>query len=144
MAWLKVFHLFGVIAWFAGLFYLPRLFVYHAEAEDRISRERFVLMEQRLLKIIMLPAAVLTIAFGTAIVLLYPAAYLGQNWFLVKLVFVLMLILFHFWCYRMARQFASGTNLQRAAGFRIMNEVPTLLLLFILVLTFVRPWASSP
>ena len=142
MVWLKVFHLFGVIAWFAGLFYLPRLFVYHADAEDQVSRERFVIMEQRLLKVIMLPAALLAIGFGAAIVLFYttPAAYLTQGWFLAKLALVVALVAFHLWCSFMASTFASGINPHGSKTFRMMNEVPTLILLLMLVCAIARPF----
>ncbi len=142
MVWLKVFHLFGVIAWFAGLFYLPRLFVYHADATDRVSRERFVIMEQRLLKVIMLPAALLSIGFGSAIVALYtaPAVYLTQGWFLAKLALVAALVAFHLWCGLMAGQFARGINPHGSKTFRMMNEVPTLILLLVLVCAIVRPF----
>lgn len=142
MVWLKVFHLFGVIAWFAGLFYLPRLFVYHADAQDQVSRERFVIMERRLLKIIMLPAAVIAVGFGFAVWLFHPtpSAYLAQGWFLAKLALVAALVAFHIWCNSMARQFASGANPQTSKTFRIMNEVPTLILLLVLVCAVARPF----
>ena len=142
MVWLKVFHLFGVIAWFAGLFYLPRLFVYHADAEDQVSRERFVLMEQRLLKVIMLPAALLAIGFGAAIVVFYttPTAYLTQGWFLAKLTLVGALVAFHLWCSFMASKFANGVNPHGSKTFRVMNEVPTLILLLVLVCAVARPF----
>ncbi len=139
MVWLKVFHLFGVIAWFAGLFYLPRLFVYHADAEDQISRERFVVMEQRLLKVIMLPAAIAAIGFGTLFLMLNPSVYLAQGWFLAKLALVALLIGFHAWCNFMAKKFAVGVNPHPSRMFRKMNEVPTVILLLVLVCTIVRP-----
>ena len=142
MAWLKVFHLFGVIAWFAGLFYLPRLFVYHADSEDEISQRRFVIMEQRLLKIIMLPAALISVAFGFAIILTSPspAAYFLQAWFLAKLLLVAALIGFHLWCHGVAKKFAAGTQPHAAKTFRIMNELPTLILLLVLILAIVHPF----
>lgn len=142
MVWLKILHLFGVIAWFAGLFYLPRLFVYHADAEDRASRERFVIMEQRLLKIIMLPAALIAIGFGFAMWVFHPtpAAYLTEGWFLAKLALVAALAAFHIWCGSMAIKFASDINPQTSKTFRIMNEVPTLILLLVLVCAIARPF----
>jgi len=140
VAWLKVFHLFGVIAWFAGLFYLPRLFVYHADAGDEISRKRFIVMERRLLRIIMLPAALISIGFGFAIALAHPAAYFHQAWFLAKLLLVLVLVAFHLWCERIARTFAVGDAPHQSRTFRIMNELPTLILLLVLILAIVRPF----
>lgn len=140
MAWLKVFHLFGVIAWFAGLFYLPRLFVYHRDASDETSRTRFVTMEQRLLRIIMLPASLVAIGFGLWIMLLHPSAYLSAPWFLAKLVLVIGLIVFHVWCARVARRFASGCNPHSAKLFRAANEMPTVLLLLLLICAIVRPF----
>ena len=140
MAWLKVLHLFGVVAWFAGLFYLPRLFVYHAEAGDQISRQRFVTMEQRLLRIIMLPAASTAIGFGCWLMLLNPGAYLEARWFLVKLALVASLVCFHIWCERIAGQFAQGGNPYSSKILRAANEVPTLILLLVLVCTIVRPF----
>ena len=144
MAWLKVIHLFGVIAWFAGLFYLPRLFVYHADAEDDVSRHRFAVMEQRLLNIIMLPAALIACVFGLAIALANPAAYFSQTWFLAKLLLVAILAGFHFWCWRVARTFAGSAAAHSATHssrtFRIMNELPTAILLFVLILAIVRPF----
>lgn len=140
MAWLKVFHLFGVIAWFAGIFYLPRLFVYHADASDEISRVRFTTMEQRLLRIIMLPAALIAIGFGLWLMLLNPNAYLAAPWFLLKLVLVAVLVGFHTWCARVAGQFAQGKNPHSSKIFRGINEVPTLILLLVLVCAIVRPF----
>lgn len=142
MVWLKVFHLFGVIAWFAGLFYLPRLFVYHVDAEDQVSRERFVTMEQRLLKIIMLPASLIAIGFGFLIVLFQPSPsdYFTQGWFLAKLALVAALVAFHLWCGVMASAFARGEHPHGAKFFRMMNEAPTILLLLVLVCAVVRPF----
>lgn len=140
MAWLKVFHLFGVIAWFAGLFYLPRLFVYHRNASDETSRTRFVTMEQRLLRIIMLPAALTAIVFGGWIMLLNPEAYLSASWFLAKLGLVIALIAFHVWCSNVAQQFARGGNPHSVKLFRTTNEVPTVILLLLLICAIVRPF----
>jgi len=140
VSWLKVFHLFGVIAWFAGLFYLPRLFVYHADAKDDVSQQRFVVMERRLLRVIMLPAALISIGFGFAIALAHPAAYFHQAWFLAKLLLVVMLVGFHVWCERIARGFAAGDAPHPPKTFRIMNELPTVLLLLVLILAIVRPF----
>lgn len=140
LAWLKVLHLFGVIAWFAGLFYLPRLFVYHADADDELSRTRFVVMERRLLNIIMLPAALISIGFGFAIALVNPAAYFFEAWFLAKLALVLILLGFHLWCARTALAFAAGGTPYASRTFRIMNELPTIILLLVLIFAIIRPF----
>jgi putative membrane protein len=138
MLWLKAFHVFGVIAWFAGLFYLPRLFVYHADAADRISLERFVVMERRLFMMMNL-GAVLALVFGVSMVVAVPG-YLAMGWLRFKLVFVAALITYHLFCFKLLREFAAGRNRRSAKWYRVFNEVPALLLLAVVVLAVVKPF----
>src|SRR5918999_1075221 len=104
MLWLKAFHIVFVVTWFAGLFYLPRLFVYHAAALDEVGRERFKVMERRLF-VMMTIGAVLTAFFGISLLTMVPA-YLESGWLHVKLVLVLLLAGYHAWCYRLVRAFS--------------------------------------
>jgi putative membrane protein len=137
MLWLKAFHVFGVIAWFAGLFYLPRLFVYHADAADRISLERFVVMERRLFMMMNL-GAFLAIVFGASMLLAVPG-YLATGWLRLKLVLVAALIAYHLVCGKLLRDFAAGRNHRSARWYRVFNEVPALLLLGVVILAVVKP-----
>ena len=136
MLWLKAFHIVFVVAWFAGLFYLPRLFVYHADAADEISHQRFVVMERRLLMITHV-GAVLALAFGISLL-----HYWGfrHGWLHAKLVLVLLLLGYHHACMRLARAFREGRNRRSARWFRLFNEVPALLLVGIVILVVVKPF----
>ena len=137
MLWIKTFHLFFVIAWFAGLFYLPRLFVYHAAATDAISLARFKMMERRLYYGIMMPSMIGTLALGLWLWLGY--GFKG-GWLHVKLVLVLVLIAYHFTCGAWLRAFAQDRNTHSENFFRVANEIPLLPLLAILVLVVVKPF----
>lgn len=140
MLWLKSFHLMAMVAWFAGLFYLPRLFVYHAEASDKISRDRFKIMERRLFFGIMTPAAVLTIFFGGW--MLYDYAWMAfkhQLWLHMKLAFIAGLLVYHYFCFRWMKSFAQDRNKNTSQYYRWMNEVPTLFLIVIILLAVIRP-----
>src|SRR5690606_26123333 len=106
MLWLKAFHIVFMVTWFAGLFYLPRLFVYHAQASDAPSLERFQVMERRLF-VIMTIGAVLTAAFGVAMVMVAPYLLAG-GWLHAKLTLVAVLIAYHLWCWRLIKQLGSG------------------------------------
>jgi protoporphyrinogen IX oxidase len=137
MLWLKAFHIVFVVTWFAGLFYLPRLFVYHAVAEDAIGRERFVVMERRLF-VLMTFGAALAVAFGLSMLAAAPA-YLSFAWLRVKLALVAALVIYHFWCYRLLRDLREGRSRHSQRWYRIFNEVPGLLLIAIVVLAVVKP-----
>jgi protoporphyrinogen IX oxidase len=138
LLWLKAFHVISMVTWFAGLFYLPRLFVYHADAGDWISVERFRIMERRLF-IIMSVGAALTVAFGVAMIVAAPA-YLTMAWLHVKLTLVLLLVVYHLICYKFVRDFAHDRRTHSAKWFRAFNEVPSLLLLGIVILAVVKPF----
>jgi protoporphyrinogen IX oxidase len=137
MLWLKAFHIIFVVTWFAGLFYLPRLFVYHTAASDALGRERFVVMERRLFVLMTLGGA-LAVAFGVSMVAAAPA-YLDFLWLRVKLALVAALVVYHIWCYRLLCDLRDGRNRHSQRWFRLFNEVPGLLLIAIVVLAVVKP-----
>lgn len=137
MLWLKAFHIVFVVTWFAGLFYLPRLFVYHSVASDAVGRERFVVMERRLFALMTLGGA-LAIVFGASMVAAAPG-YLDFLWLRVKLVLVAALVAYHLWCYKLLRDFREGRDRHSQRWYRIFNEVPGLFLIGIVVLAVVKP-----
>ena len=139
MLWLKAFHLIAVICWFAGLFYLPRLFVYHVMSEDEASRERFKVMERKLYRGIMTPSMVLTIVFG-AWMLGNWSYYQTQLWLQVKLALVLALIAYHFVCGHYLRLFKEDRCDKSHVYFRWFNEFPVLILIAVVILAVVRPF----
>lgn len=126
-----------MVTWFAGLFYLPRLFVYHADAADWISVERFRIMERRLFMLMSI-GAIATVALGIAMIVTTPA-YLKMGWLQVKLTLVLLLIVYHLLCFKFLRDFAHDRRTHSAKWFRAFNEVPSLLLLGIIILAIVKP-----
>jgi len=136
MLWVKSFHIVFVIAWFAGLFYLPRLFVYHALAEDSVSRERFKVMERKLYRGIMHPAMVLTLASGLWMWLGF--GFTG-GWLHAKVALVAALVAYHFWLGRIVATFARDGNTRSHVFYRWINEAPLLLLLPIVILVVVKP-----
>jgi protoporphyrinogen IX oxidase len=137
MLWLKAFHIIFVVTWFAGLFYLPRLFVYHCTATDSVSLERFIVMERRLFAIMTL-GAVLAACFGVAMILALPA-YLHFAWLHVKLALVALLVAYHLWCWLLLVALRAGRNRHSQRWYRLFNEVPALLLIGIVVLAVVKP-----
>lgn len=139
MRWILAFHIIAVICWFAGLFYLPRLFVYHAETTDRISLDRFKIMERRLYRGIMTPSAVLTVFFGLWLLHYNHSYYLHAPWMLAKLFLVLLLIIYHGFCGYYLKQFKLENNQRSHKFYRFFNEIPTLLLIAIVLLVVVQP-----
>ncbi|HYM29144.1 MAG TPA: CopD family protein [Steroidobacteraceae bacterium] len=137
MLWLKAFHVVFVVTWFAGLFYLPRLFVYHAATADLPGLKRFVVMERRLFFIMSL-GALLAILFGLAMIVAAPA-YLTQDWLRAKLLLVAALGGYHAWCYRLMLGCRRGEARHTQRWYRLFNEVPGLLLIAIVVLAVVKP-----
>jgi protoporphyrinogen IX oxidase len=137
MLWLKALHVVFVVTWFAGLFYLPRLFIYHAAATDRVGIERFLLMEKRLFVIMSIGAAC-AITFGCAMILAAPA-YLSEPWLQAKLVCVTLLVGYHLWCYRLMLGLRTRRDGHSARWLRWFNEVPSVLLLVIVILAVVKP-----
>jgi protoporphyrinogen IX oxidase len=138
MLWLKAFHVIAVITWFAGLFYLPRLYVYHADAKDSISIERFVIMERRLFAIMTI-GGLASVVLGVAMLIAAPV-YLTMGWLRVKLLLVLLLVAYHAYCYKLLRDFAGNRNARSAGWYRGFNEVPSLLLIAIVLLAVVKPF----
>jgi putative membrane protein len=138
MLWLKGFHVIAVVTWFAGLFYLPRLYVYHADAGDPISIERFGVMERRLFTLMTI-GAVASIGLGAAMLAAAPI-YLTMGWLRIKLLLVLLLIAYHLVCYKLMRDFAQDRNTHSAKWYRGFNEIPSLLLIGIVLLAVVKPF----
>ena len=138
MLWLKAFHIVFVVTWFAGLFYLPRLFVYHASATDALSRERFEAMERRLFVMMTIGAAAAAL-FGLWMLIRAPAL-LSMGWLQVKFALVAALLAYHVWCYRLMIQFRRNANRHSHRWYRWFNEAPSLLLLAIVVLAVVKPF----
>ena len=136
MLWVKMLHLFFVISWFAGLFYLPRLFVYNADTRDEAGHARFVTMERRLFMMMSL-GAIGTVVFGLWLMLgwWWPAPL----WLHAKLGLVALLLIYHMLCFKLMRDFRAGKNVRSARFYRLFNEVPALLLLGVLLLVVLKP-----
>lgn len=137
MLWVKSFHIIAMVAWFAGLLYLPRLFVYHASAQDETGRARFVVMEHKLYYAIMTPAAIATIVLGLVLWLGYG---IGGAWLHAKLTLVALLVAYHMFCARLLRDFRAGRNRHGHVFYRWFNEVPALILIAIVLLVVVKPF----
>src|SRR5688500_578992 len=138
--WLKAFHIIAVTAWMAGLFYLPRLMVYHRRtAIGGESSEIFKVMERRLFKAIMLPAMVLSWALGLALLWVTDAFASMSLWLVVKLIGVVAMTGFHFWLARFVAAFADDERPRDERFFRIINEIPTVLLIVIVIMAVVKP-----
>lgn len=141
MLWLKAFHLIFMVTWFAGLFYLPRLFVYHAMSDDEISHERFKIMERKLFFGIMTPGMVLTFIFGIWMLTDYAwVLYSSSGWLHAKLTLLLLLVIYHGFCAKWLSDFKNDRNPHSHVYFRWMNEVPVLFLLGIIILAVVKPF----
>ena len=140
MLWVKSFHIIFMVTWFAGLFYLPRLFVYHSMCEDEISNDRFKIMERKLFFGIMTPGAILTIIFG--VLMLLPAwdAYMAGYWMHIKLGLVWLLIFYHLWCGMIVKSFKLDRNTRSHVWYRWFNEAPVLVLIAIVILVVVKPF----
>jgi protoporphyrinogen IX oxidase len=136
MLWVKSFHIIFVVAWFAGLFYLPRLFVYHATTSDSLGIVRFKVMERKLYYGIMTPSAVLAVALGLWLWLGYG---ITGGWLHAKLVFVLMLIAYHLYCGRLLADFKHDRNRHGHVYYRWFNEIPVLILIAVVILVVVKP-----
>ena len=141
LLWEKALHIISVIAWMAGLFYLPRLFVYHCTIPSGSAQsDLFKTMERRLLRQIMNPAMVASFAFGLLLVLTPGAVDWHAGWWWVKLVSVLLMAAFHGACGSWRRAFAEDRNTRSERFFRVANEVPTVLMLVIVIMAIVQPF----
>lgn len=138
--WIEALHIISVICWFAVLFYLPRLFVYHADAKDEVSNERFKVMERKLVRGIGNPAMIATLVFGIWLASLAPDYYLKQTWFWVKVGFVIFLVAYFHACIYFMKQFRDNNNSRSHVFYRWFNEVPVVCLVVIVVMVVVRPF----
>jgi putative membrane protein len=138
MLWIKALHVIFMVTWFAGLFYLPRLFVYHAEATDAPGIARFKIMERRLYTMMTL-GMVLTATFGVWLLSLEPQL-LSLPWMHAKLALVAGLIGYHFWCRNLVRAFAEDRNTRSSKWYRYFNEAPSLVLVAVVILVIVKPF----
>ncbi|MCY4051707.1 MAG: CopD family protein [Gammaproteobacteria bacterium] len=137
MLWIKAFHIIAMVTWFAGLFYLPRLFVYHAQTIDPVSIDRFKIMERKLFYGIMTPGAVITLALGFWLWLGYG---FSGDWLTAKLTITGLVVAHHIWCYLSLVKFRDDANQRSHVFYRWMNEVPVLYLIMIVILVVVKPF----
>ena len=141
MLWYKALHLIFMVTWFAGLFYLPRLYVYHAMSKDEISIDRFKIMERKLFYGIMTPGALLTIIFGVCTLLSNGlTTYSGQLWLQIKYALILLLIGYHIYCWFLLQDFKYDRNKHNHVWYRWFNEIPVLILIAIILLAVIRPF----
>lgn len=141
MLWVKAFHIIFVVTWFSAMFYLPRLFVYHAMTEDKAGKERFKIMERKLYRGIMTPSALLTLIFGVWLLSYYSLEQIAtMGWLHAKLTLVLLLFAYHGMCGSMVRKFAADKNERSHTYYRWFNELPVLALIAIVILVVVKPF----
>lgn len=141
MLWIKALHIIFVICWFAGIFYLPRLFVYHAMSEDAQTRAQLLVMEQKLYRFVT-PFAFLAIGFGVWLTSYNVDYYFGQTWFWSKMVLVAGLLAYHIQCGRYIKRFVAGEQPRSHIFYRWFNEAPVLALFAIVILVVVKPLSS--
>ena len=141
MLWLKALHLIFMVTWFAGLFYLPRLYVYHAMSDDEISNQRFKVMERKLFFGIMTPGMIATMLFGIWMLVAYDwTAYANAGWLHAKLTLLVLTLVYHYFCYLWMLDFKHDRNQRSHVFYRWMNEVPVLFLVGIVILATVKPF----
>ena len=140
MLWVKAFHIIAVICWFAAIFYLPRLFVYHAQTSDKTSMKRFKIMERKLYRGIMTPSMIAVLILGGWLISFNPSHYMSQGWMHAKLTLLILLIGYHYYCGYLLKQFAQDKNTKSHKFYRVFNEVPVFMLVAIVILAVVRPF----
>lgn len=140
--WLKAFHIMAIVTWFSGLFYLPRLYVYHADTQDQAGDERFKIMERKLYRGITTPSMIVVVALGLALLSLNFSHYMSQPWMHAKLLLVGLLVIYHFACGYHLKQFANNNNQRSHVYFRIFNELPVFTLIGIIILVVVKPFSG--
>ena len=141
MLWVKAFHIIFIVTWFAGLFYLPRLFVYHAMSDDSISNERFKIMERKLYYGITTPSAILTIFFGLWLLWDYAwVAFSNTGWLHTKLALIAILIGYHIYCGKLLIDFKYDRNKHGHVFYRLFNEFPVIILISVVILAIVKPF----
>ena len=138
--WLKALHIIFVVTWFAGLFYMPRLFVYHTTTNDTAGKERFKIMERKLYRVIMNPSMIATVVFGVWLLIESWQAYSSQAWIWIKITLVVVLIGYHHYCLRIMKAFAEDRQLHSEKFLRIFNELPALVLIAAVILVVVKPF----
>ncbi|WP_269620803.1 protoporphyrinogen oxidase HemJ [Zhongshania sp. BJYM1] len=139
MLWLKAFHIIAIICWFAGIFYLPRLFVYHAMAEDQATRDHLKIMERKLYRFIT-PFAFLTVFFGCLLIAQNTNYYLHAGWLHLKILFVIGLIAYHLYCGHLVKKFTNDQNQRNHVFYRWFNEAPVIALFAIVILAVLKPF----
>lgn len=140
MLWVKAFHLIFMTAWFAGIFYLPRLFVYHAMSEDTTTQAQFKVMERKLYRFVT-PFMLLTVGLGLWLLYSYAwAAYSHMLWLHIKLLLVAILVVYHFYCGHLVKVFAADQNRRSHVYYRWFNELPVFLLFTIIILVVIKPF----
>ena len=141
MLWYKALHLIFMVTWFAGLFYLPRLFVYHAMSNDKISIDRFKIMEKKLFYGIATPGGLLTIIFGFCLLISNGVdSYSGQSWFSIKMILIFILVIYHIYCFFLLNDFKYNRNRHTHIWYRWFNEVPVLILVGVVFLAVIKPF----
>ncbi len=140
MLWIKAFHIIAVVCWFAALFYLPRLFVYHAQTKDQEGNERFKIMERKLYRGIATPSMIATVGLGLWLTSYQWAFYASAGWFHAKVFLVVLLVIYHFACRAHMRAFQEDRNQRSHRYFRVFNELPVLALIAIIILVEVQPF----
>lgn len=140
MLWVKAFHIIAIVCWFAALFYLPRLFVYHSQSQDTLGIERFKVMERKLYRGIATPAMVASLILGFWLFSYHPQGYLQGGWFHAKFALVIGVVIYHFYCGKLLKSFAEDKNQKGHVFYRWFNEFPVLLLVGIVVLVVVKPF----
>lgn len=137
--WLKAFHVIFMVAWFAGIFYLPRLFVNHAETKSTEVAEQLKGMERRLLYFVT-PFALFTLLLGVAIICAYGYAwFVAAKWLHIKLTLVIVLYIYHGYCFKLVKTFSQNKNTRSGKFYRIFNEIPVLILFAVIILAYVKP-----
>ncbi len=142
MLWIKAFHIISIVTWFSGLFYLPRLYVYHAMATDTISIERFNIMEKKLYYYITTPSAILAVILGGALIAYYPP-YMQMIWLHIKLTLVFFLLIYHAYLGVLLKAFKAGRNKHSHVFYRLLNEIPAIFLIAIVILAVVKPFGVT-
>lgn len=140
MLWVKAFHIISVVCWFAALFYLPRLFVYHASSQDEISNERFKIMERKLYRGISTPSMIATLIFGFWMLSYNVQGYFSGGWLHAKLLLVALLVVYHFYSGHILKQFRDDKNTKSHVFYRWFNEFPVLILIAVIILVVVKPF----
>jgi len=140
MLWVKALHIIAMVCWFAGLFYLPRLFVYHAACQDEPGQQRFKIMERKLYRGITTPSMIATVVFGLWLISYNIQGYMSQGWLHAKLLLVILLIGYHFYCGHLVKVFRNDRNTRGHVFYRWFNELPVLVLVAVVILAVVKPF----